>query len=219
MIAKSLVWAAAVACVWSARAGKLPSSGDYVELHSCEVYTGGCTASSQATLGGRSLLRIWAFEKAGARSLPLAVLETAEANLAFPETKPVAAVAYLPLEATEGQRREMMGWLKARGVDATRIRVVPLSFMREGGHVVFRGGESLALETRAIEHCDAGSCGEQLWYTPRGASGCFTVLVNERSAVSEPLVHLTWRDNAAKSVFLSKFGEKKEAEFTLAAIP
>jgi hypothetical protein len=38
--------------------------GTLLELHSCEVYAGGCTVSSQATLEGKYLLRVWNF-KAG----------------------------------------------------------------------------------------------------------------------------------------------------------
>ena len=36
--------------------------GQVMEVHAVEVYTGGCTASAQATSGGRSMLRVWSFE-------------------------------------------------------------------------------------------------------------------------------------------------------------
>src|SRR5258708_9322151 len=39
-------------------------SGEFVELHSCDLYTGGCTASSESTLLGRQLFRVWSINQA-----------------------------------------------------------------------------------------------------------------------------------------------------------
>ena len=33
--------------------------GSLMEVHSCELYAGGCVVSSEATLGGRYMLRAW----------------------------------------------------------------------------------------------------------------------------------------------------------------
>ena len=35
--------------------------GSLMEVHSCELYAGGCVVSSEATLGGRYMLRAWNF--------------------------------------------------------------------------------------------------------------------------------------------------------------
>src|SRR5215471_5968028 len=35
--------------------------GSMLELHSCELYAGGCVVSSEATQGGRYMLRAWHF--------------------------------------------------------------------------------------------------------------------------------------------------------------
>ncbi|HVV71875.1 MAG TPA: hypothetical protein VHI52_10310, partial [Verrucomicrobiae bacterium] len=35
--------------------------GTLIELHSCELYAGGCIVSSESTLGGRYMLRAWNF--------------------------------------------------------------------------------------------------------------------------------------------------------------
>lgn len=224
------IWAVLAALAWFRcpvlAAEKAPSSssvGEYLELHSCEVYTGGCTASSQCTTGGRSLLRVWKFEKAeleGVRldGLSAVVLEIADANLALPETKVKEAVAYLPDSATAVQRKALTDFLVREGIHATTAKVVPISYTREGGVVSLRAGDGVQFTTRALEHCDAGGCGEQLWYAPRSLNGAYTVLVNEDSRVEEPRVHLIWRDNAAKSVFFGHFGTSAKPEFSLASI-
>lgn len=197
-------------------------AGEYIELHACEVYTGGCTASAQITQGGRSLLRVWNFSQGPVdftNRMSILVLETAEGNLALPQTESKKAVAYLPDESTASQREALLGWLKDNGVHVTESRAVPISYRRDGSHIMLKAGDSIALSTRAIESCDAGSCGEQLWYTPRGKTGTFTVLVNDQSSVEEPLLALSWKDNGAKSVFFGKFGTSEPPEFTLASIP
>ena len=37
--------------------------GEFVELHSCDLYTGGCTASAESTLLGRQAFRAWSIER------------------------------------------------------------------------------------------------------------------------------------------------------------
>lgn len=195
--------------------------GEYAEVHSCEVYTGGCTASAQATLGGRTVLRVWNFEpgQGDLSGLSAAVLEVADANLAMKDTVPTASVVYLPEQASEKQRTTLLGWLEKNGVTVTDSRVKSIVYSREGSMISFSAGPEIGFTTRAIENCDAGSCGEQLWYVPRGGTEAYTVLVNERSHVEEPALRLSWKDNSAKSVFFGKFGDNNQAVFTQAELP
>ncbi len=44
----------------SLRAGENPH-GDLLELHSCQLYIGGCIASSESPQDGKYLLRVWNF--------------------------------------------------------------------------------------------------------------------------------------------------------------
>jgi len=220
---------AALACVQMALAGvfaaqPIAPKGEYAELHACEVYTGGCTASAQSTTGGRSLLRVWKFEAGAVRNVPLdglsvVVLEMADANLALPDTTAKTTVAYLPSQATADQRSALQEFLKESGVAVTDAQVVPVSYKRDASCLSVAAGEQVDFTTRAIEHCDSGACGEQLWYEPRGQIGAYTVLVNDHSRVDEPKFHLVWKDNSARSVFFGRFGVPGKPEFTLAAIP
>jgi hypothetical protein len=197
--------------------------GEYAELHSCEVYTGGCTASAQATLGGRSVLRVWNIRSGEFAGTDLAgqtalVLEVANENLARPGTPAARTVAYLPESATDAQRKGLLAWLAESGIKADQTRTVPVEYRREGARIVVSGGKDIFFETRAIEACDAGSCGEQLWYEPRGKTDGFTVLVNEGSSIHEPALKLSWKDHSAKSVFFGTFGEGRQDGFQLAGI-
>src|SRR6266700_1964019 len=86
--------------------------GNLVELHSCELYAGGCVVSSEATLGGRYMLRAWNFTGGGFggsdfSGLRLALLQTSSENLAADKTSADHSVVYLPPDATRGQRQAL----------------------------------------------------------------------------------------------------------------
>ena len=94
------------------RAGDMPR-GTLLELHSCELYAGGCVVSSQATLEGRYMLRAWSFN--GGRyagenlgNLGVAVLQSSSENLAAENTAAQHTVVYLPQDATSSQRSGLL---------------------------------------------------------------------------------------------------------------
>lgn len=217
-----LLFAIVAGTVLSPAGDSLPQ-GEYVELHSCEVYTGGCTASAQATQGGRSLLRIWNFNSGWVgqedlAGLTVAVLEVADANLAMPDTTAKTAVAYLPKEINDSKRAALVEWLGKNGIFVGQTFERPLAYTREGHAISFHAGKDIGFSTRKIEDCDAGTCGEQLWYSPRGKTGAFTVLVNERSHVDEPSLKLSWKDHSSKSVFFGRFGPAEVPTFFQASL-
>ena len=201
--------------------------GQVMEVHAVEVYTGGCTASAQATSGGRSMLRVWSFEdgeqdRVALRGLQVALLQAANDNLAAADTTATSAVVYLPRTANDGQRAALVNWLKAATpeIAATPIveKIADIDYAQDGARISLKVGEQIAMKTREIQKCDTGACGESLWYKPRTKLGDYTVLVNESSTVSEPALSLVWKDNSAKSVFFGSFGAEAQPQFRLASI-
>lgn len=221
----SALFVAFFTAVSSAFAGA--PSGQIVEVHAVEVYTGGCTASAQATSGGRSMLRLWSFEEGEQdgvelRGLQVAALQAADQNLASAETKPAAAVLYLPHNATATQRGALVKWLKAADPEIASApvseKIADIKYAQNGARISLNIGEQIAMKTREIQKCDTGACGESLWYKPRTKIGDYTVLVNESSTVEEPALSLVWKDNSAKSVFFGSFGADAQPQFRLASI-
>src|SRR5438270_6285286 len=97
-------------------------SGSVLELHSCELYAGGCIVSSEATLGGRYMVRAWnfsggSFGGADFAGLNVAVLQSSAENLAEPRTTSSQAIVYLPENATAAQRDALMAWLKSSSMN------------------------------------------------------------------------------------------------------
>ena len=70
-------WVNAVACFvflggFSLCAAEMPQ-GELLELHSCQLYIGGCIASSEAMQDGQYLLRVWSFSAGSYEGSPFAV--------------------------------------------------------------------------------------------------------------------------------------------------
>jgi hypothetical protein len=195
--------------------------GSLLELHSCELYAGGCIVSSEATLGGRYMLRVWNFtggNYAGAdfAGLQVAVIQSSPENLAAERTVADQAVAYLPQSATASQRKSLLAWVKSTQPDLKRAklqtRVAPLQLSGSASGYTFTAGDFVSVKTASIDSCDTGGCGESLWYAPRSATSVFTVAVNRSSQVNEPLLSLTWSDAGKRSIFLAKFGGANPAK-------
>jgi hypothetical protein len=217
-----------VALLLSACAGLLAQNlsaadvprGNLLELHSCELYAGGCVVSSEATLGGRYLLRAWQFTGgsfAGSEltGLQVALVQSSADNLASPKADPGQAVVYLPANATSSQRDALLAWIRAtepklKGVDL-HSRTVPLQFTKSETGYAFSAGDFVFVKTASRESCETGACGDALWYSPRSGTSVFTVAIDRSSQVVEPLLQLKWTDAGKRSVFLARFGEKTGA--------
>ena len=190
--------------------------GSLLELHSCELFAGGCVVSSEAPLDGRYMLRAWDFtggsfagtELAG---LKVAVLQASSQNLAAENSSSDQAIVYLPQKASQAQRQALLAWLKSSQPELKaahyKTRITPLSLEKNGADCTFRAGNSISITTAPLESCDKGGCGEALWYSPRTQTSMFTVALDRSSEITEPLLKLKWRDAGQRSVFLAKFGE------------
>ena len=216
---KSIIISIAVCAVLTLKtsvAGDAPR-GNLLELHSCELFAGGCVVSSQATLDGRYMLQAWdftggSFAGVDLAGLQLALLQSSTQNLAAENASPDQAVVYLPEKASSSQRKALLAWLKNSQPKFNTVhfktKVASLRFAKNGAACSFRAGDGIRVNTASLESCEKGGCGEALWYSPRGETTLFTVAVDSSSEVNEPLLKLNWRDANQRSVFLGKFGEK-----------
>jgi hypothetical protein len=203
--------------------------GSVLELHSCELYAGGCIVSSEATLGGRYMLRAWNFTGGSFRGtdltgLNLAVLQSSGDNLAAPEAQPGNAVVYLPAKATAAQREALLSWLKSSQHDLNttanfQSRIVPLDFAKTATGYSLTAADFVSVATAPLESCATGACGEALWYTPRSQTSVFTVAVDRWSTVQEPFLKLKWAEAGRRSVFLGQFGSNSSAHNLYVSFP
>ena len=217
----SLLLAGLACCLTYNLSAAAPPRGDVLELHSCELFAGGCVVSSEATLGGRYMLRVWNFNSGSASGtdfagLQVALLQASSQNIAAAGANFGRAVVYLPDSASAAQHQALLAWLKssepALKAAPFQTRVVRMQFTKNKSGCSFSAGNFLSVKTAPRESCETGACGEALWYTPRTSTSVFTVAVDQSSRIAEPLLRLKWEDAGKRSVFLAKFGEPAPAK-------
>lgn len=195
--------------------------GCLMEIHSCELYAGPCTVSAEAPQEGRYMARAWdfsggSFNGTDFSGLRVAVLQSSTENLAESDSKSGEAVVYLPQSATQSQRDALFAWLKSSQPDfhpaKIETRVVPLQFTKSEKGYGFTAGKFLQVTTAPLNMCDMGNCGEMVWYQPRSQTSVFTVVLNSRSKVSEPLLKLRWDAGGNRDIFLARFGNSVPAK-------
>lgn len=190
------------------------TSGEVLELHSLELYTGGCTASAEAASGGKNLLRVWKIGEGretgvDLSGLDVAVLQISDTNQIHSEIAPVQLVIYLPEKASPAQREALCQWVLKQDATFSKAsfatRVLPIDYQRSGARVALKIGEDIRLETAELGKCETGACGQQLWYEPRSRVTRFEVLFNQHSAIREKDLNLVWNDHGKPTVFLGQF--------------
>jgi hypothetical protein len=189
--------------------------GQVAELHSCEVYAGGCIVSAEATMGGRYVLRAWHFESGRFQGidlagLSLALLEVGSENLADRTTTAERAVVYIPENVSAPQRGALVAWAKAgtaAPIAASDVRSVPMTLQITGDNVDVALGRDITFSGTGAPACGLASCGEMLWYEPRSAMTSFTVDQLTRSRIVEPALALQWQDHGRRTLFLGRFGD------------
>lgn len=194
--------------------------GSVMEVHSCELYAGGCVVSSEQPQDGRYMLRAWdfsggSFNGVDLQGLKFGVLQFSSDNLAEAKSLSGDAVVYLPAGTTPAQRDALVAWLKSSQPDfhptKLKTQVVPIVFAKAAAGYIFTAGSRVSVETGSLESCPSGSCGDSLWYEPRAVTGPFTVAVNRVLTVHEPLLKLTWDQGSSRNIFLARFGETATA--------
>jgi hypothetical protein len=201
------LWVAVQACF-----GAEPS-GEFVELHSCDLYTGGCTASSESTLLGRQLLRVWAIRQGAwndqdLADLKVAVLEVGSGNLAEKERLAEQAEIFVPKGLDAARKAALLSWVTSQGVmpASTRVLEDEISYERSGSAANVEVGHSISLSTMTIAKCGLGGCGQALWYEPQAKHSSFEVLASRVSRIRDSSLNFLWTDHDRPNVFLAGFG-------------
>jgi hypothetical protein len=188
-------------------------SGELVELHSCDLYTGGCTASSEATLLGRQRFCMWLIRQghwagqdlAGTR---LALLEVGSQNLAERGTVADRAEIFVPPGMAPERKKALLSWLETeRSLPAsTPVIDAGICYRRTGNQAELTVGDAVVLSTAPLGKCRTGSCGQALWYEPSSRQSSFAVVSSRTSMIRDARLRLTWTDHDRPNVFLATFG-------------
>jgi hypothetical protein len=196
----------------SACLGAAPS-GELVELHSCDLYTGGCTASSESTLLGRQLFRVWSISQGtwnnqSLAGLKVALLELGSTNLSEEGSLAEKAEIFVPKSLAPAQKEALLSWMNSQGITpiSTRVAEAEITYQRSGYTVNVAVGDFISLSTMAIGKCSSGACGQALWYEPQVKHSSFEVVASRVSKIRDSALNFLWTDHDRPNVFLASFG-------------
>jgi hypothetical protein len=157
-------------------------SGDYVEIRSCDVYTGPCFANGEMNVGGKEAILAWAVRSGGVDGVDLTGLNViavvkAENTLGdvsrFPE--PAKSVLIVDEKASPAQREALVRFVqdKAGRVlgDTVRIESSPMKVQlpptcSSAGCSNVVAGDLVQIETRCLGGADHVCGNEELFYPP-----------------------------------------------------
>jgi hypothetical protein len=197
--------------------------GEFVELHSCDLYTGGCTASSESTLLGRQLFRVWSisqgtWDNQDLSGLKVALLELGSVNLAEKGAFAEKAEIFVPKGLATARGEALLSWVTSQGIVPASTRVVEaeITYQRSGrATALVAVGDSILLSTMAIGKCGWGACGQALWYEPQVKHSSFEVVASRVSKIRDSSMNFLWTDHDRPNVFLASFGSNgSSAELT-----
>jgi hypothetical protein len=188
--------------------------GEFVELHSCDLYTGGCTASSESTLLGRQLFRVWSisqgtWDNQNLAGLKVAVLELGSVNLAEREAFVEKAKIFMPKGLAKAQKEALLSWVISQGIvpPSTQVVEADITYRRSGRATAeVAVGDSISLSTLAISKCSSGACGQAVWYEPQVKHSSFEVAATRVSKIRDSSMNFLWTDHDRPNVFLASFG-------------
>jgi hypothetical protein len=170
-------------------------SGDYVEIRSCDVYTGPCFANGEMNVGGKEAILAWAVRSGGVDGVDLTGLNVIAVVKAkntlgdvsrFPE--PAKSVLIVDAKASPEQREALVHLAKNKAGrvlgDTVRIESSPVKVQlpptcSSAGCSNVVAGDLVQIETRCLGGTDHVCGNEELFYPPltsvSGARPAFTM--------------------------------------------
>jgi hypothetical protein len=157
-------------------------AGDYIEIRSCDVYTGSCFANAEMTLTGHEAIMAWSVRDGaldGVKLDGLNVIAVVQANgtlgdvQRFPQQ--TRSVLIVDESASPAQREALVQFARQKagavlgktvGVEAAPISVELPEACSSSGCARVRAGELVEIQTRCLGGGDHVCGNEELFYPP-----------------------------------------------------
>jgi hypothetical protein len=214
------VFALAAASVLVARQSGSPVVGNYLEVRSCDVYTGACIANSEVNLGGKEGMLVWSVQDGTWNGVSLAGLNV----IAVVQTENTLtdvryqdllgrAVVIVDDRATEKQRAALVDFARNRAgklikevVDVKRSPIqVKLGQCSSGACATVQAGSLLKISTRCLGGKDHLCGNEENYYPPlTDVKGAFTAYT-ELATFKGTGLNATWELTGKRSAYLATF--------------
>lgn len=195
-------------------------SGDYLEVRSCDVYTGACVANSETGLSGKEGMLVWRVKQGAWKGTSLdglsvvAVVRT-EGTLGDVSLDPGAGRAVLIVDSRAScyQQEALADFARAQAgkliKDVTAVKTaamdVKMGECKSGSCARVKAGELVEISTRCLDGNDHLCGNEENYYPPLtkvdGASSAYTELAAFRGRD----LNATWEMAGRRSAYLATF--------------
>jgi len=209
-----------VASLSAARSNSAPLSGDYLEVRSCEVFTGTCVANSELNLTGREGMLVWSFRDGAwngvsLKGLSVIAVVCTDDTLGDLKNNPRRgrAVLIIDAQANSQQAAALQEFVKARaGQLVDRVAAVKVSTIEatvgqcsSGACAKVKAGELVEISTRCLGSKDHMCGNEDAYYPPlTEVKGAFAA-VAELASYRGPGLDVTWQITSKRSAYLGTF--------------
>jgi hypothetical protein len=196
-------------------------SGDYLEIRTCDVYTGPCFANAEVALAGREALLAWNIEKGEHNGVNLAGLRSvlsvaANDTLGFGgglviNPDKIRSVILVDARATPQQRDALVDFVKTRAgkVAGDVVRVDSLPIEMELDHINMVGklkaGSEVEILTRKLNSKDCVCTNEVTFYPPLSKVDNSAPAYTVDGRFDGAGLNVRWSAPKSRSAFLATF--------------
>ena len=195
-------------------------SGDYLEVRTCDVYTGPCFANAEMGLSGKEAILVWSIREGQWKNTALdglkviAVVKT-EDTLGDQSYQPRTGKAVLVVDAkaSSEQREALLDFARARAGkligEVANVKSLDiessLGTCKAGGCASVKAGNLININTRCFGENDHKCGNESTYYPPltevNGAYPAFTELATFKGTG----LNVTFEATGQRSAFLASF--------------
>ena len=195
-------------------------SGNYLEVRSCDVYTGSCFANAEMNLSGKEGILLWSVREGSWNGTPVGGLSViavvcTEGTLGDLSYQPHAGKAVLIIdEKADAQQREALSDMvrsKAsrliKEIVAVRTADIQASVgsCTKAGCASVKAGNLVEVNTRCLGGSDHLCGNEETYYPPLTRVEHAMPAFTERASFKGSGLNLTWEAAGQRSAFIATF--------------
>jgi hypothetical protein len=195
-------------------------SGDYLEVRSCDVYTGPCYANAEMNLSGKEGILLWSVREGNWNGTPLGGLSViavvcTDGTMGDLSYQPRAGKAVLIIdEKADAQQREALSDMvrsKAsrliKEIVAVRTANIQASVgsCAKAGCASVKAGNLVEVNTRCLGGHDHLCGNEETYYPPLTSVEHAMPVFTERASFKGSGLNLTWEAANQRSAFIATF--------------
>jgi len=195
-------------------------SGDYLEVRSCDVYTGPCYANAEMNLSGKEGILLWSVREGSWNGTPLGGLSViavvcTDGTMGDLSYQPRAGKAVLIIdEKADAQQREALSDMarsKAsrliKEIVAVRTANIQASVgsCAKAGCASVKAGNLVEVNTRCLGGNDHLCGNEETYYPPLTSVEHAMPAFTERASFKGSGFNLTWEATGQRSAFIATF--------------